>query len=98
MDIASSSFSEEDAVFGGGRNLKLGIENVSNAYRPSVIGVATTCLAETIGEDVPQILREYPGIKGSCRTCKAPHPASGFHSKLHWGSLGGISQDRSRHH
>lgn len=59
MDIASSSFSEEDAVFGGGRNLKLGIYNVAEAYSPEVIGVATTCLAETIGEDVPAILREY---------------------------------------
>lgn len=59
MDIASSSFSEEDAVFGGARNLKLGIANVSEAYTPEVIGVATTCLAETIGEDVPAILREY---------------------------------------
>lgn len=64
MDIASSSFSEEDAIFGGGRNLKLGIENVSQAYNPEVIGVATTCLSETIGEDVPQILREYKKSKG----------------------------------
>ena len=63
MDIASSSFSEEDAVFGGGRNLKQGIDNVSEAYEPEVVGVATTCLAETIGEDVPQILREYKESK-----------------------------------
>lgn len=72
MDIASSSFSEEDAVFGGGRNLKLGIENVSNAYGPSVIGVATTCLAETIGEDVPQILREYKESKDEADRAKIP--------------------------
>ena len=68
MDIASSSFSEEDAVFGGGRNLKLGIDNVSEAYGPEVIGVATTCLAETIGEDVPQILREYRESKADAAT------------------------------
>ncbi len=63
MDIASSSFSEEDAIFGGGRNLKMGIDNVCEAYSPEVIGIATTCLAETIGEDVPQILREYRNPK-----------------------------------
>jgi nitrogenase molybdenum-iron protein NifN len=59
MDIASSSFSEQEAVFGGGRNLKTGIDNLKSAYSPTVVGVATTCLAETIGEDVPGILREY---------------------------------------
>jgi len=73
MDIASSSFSEEDAVFGGGRNLKLGIDNVIQGYKPEVIGVATTCLAETIGEDVPQILREYREGKAPASRAGLPH-------------------------
>jgi nitrogenase molybdenum-iron protein NifN len=59
VDIASSSFSEEDTVFGGARNLKAGLRNVALQYRPTAIGVATTCLAETIGEDVPRILADY---------------------------------------
>ncbi len=59
VDIASSSFSEEDTVFGGARNLKAGLRNVALQYRPNAIGVATTCLAETIGEDVPRILADY---------------------------------------
>ena len=59
VDIASSSFSEEDTVFGGARNLKAGLRNVATQYRPAAIGVATTCLAETIGEDVPRILADY---------------------------------------
>jgi len=73
MDIASSSFSEEDAIFGGGRNLKAGIDNVSQAYSPEVIGVATTCLAETIGEDVPQILKDYKESKTEKERAALPH-------------------------
>lgn len=56
MDIAASNFSEDAAVFGGERNLKLGLANVAVQYDPAVIGVATTCLSETIGEDMPSLL------------------------------------------
>ncbi|MBU0993114.1 MAG: nitrogenase [Proteobacteria bacterium] len=59
MDIASSNFSEETAVFGGGANLKLGLSNITKQYEPVLIGVATTCLSETIGDDVPMFLDEY---------------------------------------
>ena len=58
MDIASSSFSEETAVFGGKENLKSGLLNVYTQYKPQLIGVATTCLAETIGDDVSLFLKE----------------------------------------
>ncbi|WP_022667731.1 nitrogenase component 1 [Desulfospira joergensenii] len=56
VDIASSNFTEETAIFGGGANLKLAIENVARQYAPSMIGIATTCLSETIGDDVDMIL------------------------------------------
>ena len=59
IDIASSNFHEETAVFGGSHNLKIGLKNVSKQYKPEVIGIATTCLSETIGDDVPMIIREY---------------------------------------
>src|ERR1019366_8763110 len=52
MDIAASNFSETTAIFGGADNLRIGLSNVSEQYHPSLIGVATTCLCETIGEDV----------------------------------------------
>ncbi|MFH0753846.1 MAG: nitrogenase component 1 [Candidatus Omnitrophota bacterium] len=60
VDIASSNFSEESAVFGGGKNLREALGNVAAQYHPRLIGVATTCLSETIGEDVPGILRLIP--------------------------------------
>jgi len=56
VDIASSNFSEETAIFGGGANLKQAIENIAKQYMPLMIGIATTCLSETIGDDVPMIL------------------------------------------
>ncbi len=59
IDIASSSLSEKHAVYGGGPNLKLGLTNVSEKYRPKMIGIATTCLTETIGDDVGMYLHEY---------------------------------------
>ena len=59
IDIASSSLGEKHAVYGGGPNLKLGLKNVTEKYHPGVIGIATTCLTETIGDDVKRLLTEY---------------------------------------
>ncbi len=59
VDIASSALSEKGAVYGGAANLKKGLLNVIQGYSPRVIGIATTCLAETIGDDVVQIAKEF---------------------------------------
>ena len=59
VDIASSNFSEETTVFGGSRNFITGIDNIIKQYKPSVIGIASTCLSETIGEDIPGHIRNY---------------------------------------
>jgi len=59
VDIASSNFSEETTVYGGSRNFITGIENIVKQYKPSVIGIASTCLSETIGEDIPGHIRHY---------------------------------------
>ena len=59
IDIASSNFHEESAIFGGKSNFLQGVRNVIAQYQPQLVGVATTCLAETIGEDMPGLLREF---------------------------------------
>ncbi|MBE6906625.1 MAG: nitrogenase cofactor biosynthesis protein NifB [Ruminococcaceae bacterium] len=59
VDVASSSLTEEGTVFGGETNLIRGIENLISLYSPEIIGVATTCLAETIGENVGAIIRKF---------------------------------------
>ena len=58
-DIASSSFGESSAIFGGKANLFEGLDNVIEQYNPDMIGIATTCLVETIGEDVKMLVKEY---------------------------------------
>jgi nitrogenase molybdenum-iron protein NifN len=64
IDIASSSLGEKHAVYGGSANLKLGLQNVMKKYHPQLIGVATTCLTETIGDDVKMIINEYKEESG----------------------------------
>ena len=59
IDIASSSLSEKHAVYGGGANLKKGILNVMDKYEPQIVGIATTCLTETIGDDVKRFVQEF---------------------------------------
>ncbi len=68
VDVASSNFTEETAVFGGGANLKLAVDNIIKQYDPGLIGVATTCLSETIGDDVPLILKNYVGNNDDGKT------------------------------
>lgn len=65
VDVASSNFSEDTAIFGGGANLKKALDNIRKQYRPGLIGVASTCLSETIGDDVPMFIKNYKeGHKG----------------------------------
>ena len=58
VDVASSSFSEDTTIFGGRANFRQGLENIEAQYAPELVGVATTCLSETIGEDVGALVRE----------------------------------------
>ncbi len=49
---STSSFTEGASVFGGGSNLRTSVKNIFEIYKPDVIAVHTTCLSETIGDDV----------------------------------------------
>jgi nitrogenase molybdenum-iron protein beta chain len=53
---ATSSFTEGASVFGGQANLMQAIDNIFAIYNPEIIAVHTTCLSETIGDDIPQIV------------------------------------------
>lgn len=59
VDIASSSLTEEGTVYGGEKNLFQGLINLIKVYQPEVIAVATTCLAETIGEDIQRMIGQF---------------------------------------
>lgn len=52
----TSSFTEGSSVFGGQANLLDAIVNEFTIYSPDIIAIHTTCLSETIGDDVAQII------------------------------------------
>lgn len=54
-EVAVSSLSEDAAVYGGARNLTQAIKNVKSRINPALIGICTTCMSETIGDDVKLI-------------------------------------------
>jgi nitrogenase molybdenum-iron protein NifN len=90
IDIASSNFHEESAIFGGSKNFTQGAMNVTRQYQPQLIGAATTCLAETIGEDMARLqheLREKHGdtvapiVHVSTASYRGTH-LDGFHSAV----------------
>ena len=90
MDIASSSFGEAQTVFGGEGNLSRALDNVLRQYAPEVVTVSTTCLAETIGEDLPFFLRRWnerqdkplPLVSASTPSYRDGH-VEGFHAMVH---------------
>ncbi len=89
IDIASSNFHEESAVFGGSDIFQQGVANVIRQYRPEMVGIATTCLAETIGEDMPRLLLDYatrhgdkaPLVSVSTASYRGTH-IDGFHAAV----------------
>ncbi|MFP7755496.1 nitrogenase molybdenum-iron protein subunit beta [Thermodesulfobacteriota bacterium B35] len=58
IPAATSSFTEGASVFGGQANLMQAFNNIFSVYNPDVIAVHTTCLSETIGDDLPQIRKK----------------------------------------
>jgi nitrogenase molybdenum-iron protein beta chain len=53
---ATSSFTEGASVFGGQANLLNAINTIFSVYEPEIIAVHSTCLSETIGDDLGQIV------------------------------------------
>lgn len=91
IDIASSSFSEESTIFGGRHNLEQGLKNVIEQYNPRLIGIATTCLSETIGDNLSLFISQYkvcPGGNGAPLLVNVSTPSyqgshiDGFHKTV----------------
>jgi len=53
----SSSMTEDAAVFGGLNNLIEGLANAYSLYKPKMIAVSTTCMAEVIGDDLQAFIK-----------------------------------------
>ena len=52
ISCVSDSMTEDAAVFGGQKNMYDGLENARALYKPEMIAVSTTCMAEVIGDDL----------------------------------------------
>jgi len=93
VDIASSSLNEKQTIYGGEANLKKALGNVARVYAPKVIGVLTTCLAETMGEDLDRILMDYVQEQGQISADIIPVPTpsySGSHTEGFWAATTAI--------
>ncbi|NLI91167.1 MAG: nitrogenase [Peptococcaceae bacterium] len=104
IDVASSSLNEKGTVFGGEANLKKGLENVCLLYQPRIIGVLTTCLAETIGEDIQRITADYKLEKQrpELPIINVPTPGyGGSHSEGYWHTVkkitAGLAKETPKH-
>jgi nitrogenase molybdenum-iron protein beta chain len=53
----SSSMTEDAAVFGGLNNMIDGLANTYSLYKPKMIAVSTTCMAEVIGDDLNAFIK-----------------------------------------
>ncbi|MDO9033904.1 MAG: nitrogenase component 1 [Methanoregula sp.] len=93
VDIASSALNEKQTIHGGEANLKKALDNVSRVYAPKVIGVLTTCLAETMGEDMDRILRDYrkERVTSGIDIIQVPTPSyGGSHTEGFWAATKAI--------
>lgn len=61
---STSAFTEGASVFGGGANLKTSVRNIFSIYDPDLIAVHTTCLSETIGDDLHSFISEIEVPEG----------------------------------
>jgi nitrogenase molybdenum-cofactor synthesis protein NifE len=57
--LNSTSMSEDTAIFGGWENLKKGLSRVMEKFGPQVVGVMTTGLTETMGDDVQSAIVHF---------------------------------------
>jgi nitrogenase molybdenum-cofactor synthesis protein NifE len=57
--LNSTSMSEDSAIFGGWENLKKGLKKVIEKFEPGVVGVMTSGLTETMGDDVASAIVHF---------------------------------------
>jgi nitrogenase molybdenum-iron protein beta chain len=57
FQAVSSSMTEDAAVFGGLKNMIDGLANSYQLYKPKMIALCTTCMAEVIGDDLGSFIQ-----------------------------------------
>jgi nitrogenase molybdenum-iron protein beta chain len=61
FSAVSSSMTEDAAVFGGLKNMTEGLATSYSLYKPKMIAVCTTCMAEVIGDDLGAFINTSKG-------------------------------------
>ena len=59
IEVASTSLSEKTVIYGGEFNLMKALKNITEKQSPSMIAVTSSCLTETIGEDMVGIIEKF---------------------------------------
>lgn len=59
IEVASTSMSEKTVIYGGEFNLMKALKNISEKQSPALIAVTSSCLTETIGEDMAGIIEKF---------------------------------------
>jgi len=59
VEVATTSLTEKTTVYGGKSNLLAALTNIWERFHPTLIMVCSTCLSETIGDDIPGIIDEF---------------------------------------
>lgn len=57
--LNATAMGEDSAIFGGWENLKKGIKRVMEKFSPEVVGVMTSGLTETMGDDVGSAIIQF---------------------------------------
>lgn len=59
VNVSSTSMSEGTVVYGGEANLLKALETIWKEYKPEIIGVTSSCLTETVGDDMSLIIGKF---------------------------------------
>lgn len=59
IEVASTSLSEKTVIYGGEFNLMKALKNITEKQTPRMIAVASSCLTETIGDDMVGIIEKF---------------------------------------
>ncbi|MDR1721712.1 MAG: nitrogenase [Methanobrevibacter sp.] len=59
IEVASTSLSEKTVIYGGEPNLLKALKNISERQNPDMIAVMSSCLTETIGDDMEGIIEKF---------------------------------------
>ncbi|MBI5189054.1 MAG: nitrogenase molybdenum-iron protein subunit beta [Nitrospirae bacterium] len=74
----SDSMTEDAAVFGGRANMIEGLKNANDLYKPKMIAMCTSCMAEVIGDDLKAFIsnaRDAGSIPASLPVAPAHTPS-----------------------